>query len=64
MTHPVNGAAYVGNTSENKSHFMIWLGHIRAGLTRVSVEESELFNSDLMESGDAEVLHAFPQRDF
>lgn len=64
MTHPVNGTTYVGDTSEENSHFIISLGHIRAGLTGICAEESELFNSDLMESGDTGVSNAAPHTGF
>lgn len=54
----------MGDTSEENSHFIILRGHIRAGLTGVCVEESEIFNSDLMESGDTGVSNAAPQTGF
>ena len=63
MIHPVNGATYLGDTSEKNSHFIISLGRISAGL-RVRVEEGELFNSDFMESGDTGVSNAAPQTGF
>lgn len=57
MTEPIQGAAYARYSRQRQpSHDTRSL--ICAGAMKMCAKESELFTSDLMESGDAKVSHA------